>query len=309
MKNLMDRVADARPARLDPSAGAGAGLTEIMSQPRAGLMPSHLPSHLPGRVPRGLSRRLPRRLVLAGVVPAVALVAAVAVIATSAAPAPTAQDPLLVAAERAGSEPAATWYVSDSISGRRDGPEIGSRRLGPLSPGRQFPLGRSAPLPGITVTTAELSAAPTDPVLLRAWLTGKIRHAGTEPTGEVLFRAGESLVMDLPVTPQLRGAAYHMLAGLDGVHSLGPVTDRRGRAGTAVAYDYTGPQDENDPASPTGPMQARLIIDLPTGRALGTESYSLRNGVPALQRYTVVLMSYYTDRPPTTDDPIGAAPR
>jgi hypothetical protein len=71
----------------------------------------------------------------------------------------------------------------------------------------------------------------------------------------MLFRAGEFLVMKLPVTPQLRGAAYRMLAGLDGVRSVGPVTDRRGRAGTGVGYDYTGPQDEDDLASPAGPMR------------------------------------------------------
>ncbi len=287
MNRLMNRLADARPARLDPEAGAGLDPAEIMAHPR----------------PARAERRLPRRLVLAGLVPMAAVATAVAVLAIAAAPpeppAPTAHDVLLVAAERAGTERAAgTWWVTNAVNGFRDLPEGSYLKFGPLTPGRRFPLGQVDPLTRIDVTTAELAAAPTDPARLRAWLTDRIRRAGSEPTGGILFRAGESLVMHLPVTPPLRAAAYRMLAGLDGVHSLGPVTDRHGRAGTAVAFDYTGRADPMDPASPVGPMQVRLIIDLPTGRALAMESYSLHGGTATLQRYTVMLSSYYTDRPP-----------
>lgn len=257
------------------------------------------------------ARRLPRRLVLAGLVPAAAVATAVAVLATSSPPpARTAQDVLLVAAERAGTERAATWWVTEEAFGSREGGREGSsRRLGHLIPGGEHPLGWAEQLGKITVTTAELAAAPADPVALRDWLTERIRRGGVEPTGAALFWAGESLVMDLPVTPRLRAGAYRMLAGLAGVRSLGQVTDRHGRTGTAVAYDYTGRTDPFDPASPVGAMQARLIIDLPTGRALAEESYSLRGGVATLQRYRVMLASYYTDRPPVADAPIGPSPR
>jgi hypothetical protein len=230
--------------------------------------------------------------------------------APSGPPARTAHDVLLVAAERAGTERAGTWWVSEGVSRFRDGgPELGHRRMGQLTPGSRFPLGRVDPLMKISVTTAELAAAPTDPARLRDWLTDRIRRGGIEPTGAVLFWAGESLVMDLPVTPHLRSGAYRMLAGLDGVRSLGEVTDQRGRTGTAVAYDYTGRSVPVVPGSSTGSMQARLIIHLPTGRALAVESYSLRGGVATLQGYTVMLSSYYTDRQPATDAPIGASPR
>jgi hypothetical protein len=257
------------------------------------------------------ARRLPRRLVLAGLVPVAALATAVAVLPTSSAPpARTAQDVLLVAAERAGTERAGTWWVTDRAIGRGEAGPYGSyRRLGHLTPGGEHPLGRAEQLVKITVTTAELAAAPADPVALRDWLTDRIRRGGAEPTGAALFWAGESLIMDLPVTPRLRAGAYRMLAGLAGVRSLGQVTDRLGRTGTAVAYEYTGRVDPFDPASPVGAMEARLIIDLPTGRALAEESYSLHGGVATPQRYTVMLSSYYTDRPPAWDEPIGASPR
>jgi hypothetical protein len=74
-------------------------------------------------------------------------------------------------------------------------------------------------------------------------------------------------VLDLPVTSQVRAAAYKMIAGLKGITTLGTVTDQHGRKGVAVAYTRRGD------AGALG--QTRLIIDPRTGHALAKESWWL----------------------------------
>jgi hypothetical protein len=297
MSNLMSRLTDARPARLDPAPGAGLDPAGIMAHPRPQPRRPQLGRPQLGRPQLG--RPLTRRLVLAGVVPAVALATVAVVALPSNPPSPsavTARDVLLVAAERAGAGPADEFRVTTRVVGE-NGREIVFQQIQHVSPDGRQPLSMDRMLIRAEVTTAELASAPVEPARLRGWLTDLIRRGGVEPSGHLLFFAGQSLVMNLPVTPQVRAAAYRMLAGLEGVRLLGEVADPRGRKGTAVAYDYAGPD---------GPRQTRLIIDLPAGQALAEESYSLRGGTASLERYMLVLSAYPTDRASAAPGPLAS---
>jgi hypothetical protein len=76
-----------------------------------------------------------------------------------------------------------------------------------------------------------------------------------------------SEVLTLPVTPQVRATAYRIMAGLDGVQSLGQQSDVKGRTGNAVALRWN---------SSDGFQEDRLIIDAVTGLPLAQETRLLR---------------------------------
>jgi hypothetical protein len=145
-------------------------------------------------------------------------------------------------------------------------------------------------LGGQPISAAELSALPADPSALKAYLLKK--HTDTDsPEGEneYLFWSANALVLDLPVTSQVRAAAYEMIAGLKGITTLGTVTDQHGRKGVAVAYTRRGD------AGTLG--QTRLIIDPRTGHALAEESWWL-GAEDKLMSYTLVFSAAWTDDAP-----------
>jgi hypothetical protein len=143
-------------------------------------------------------------------------------------------------------------------------------------------------LGGNPVTLTELAALPTDAAGLKAWLLNRFQQLGIqEPRDYSLFWNGKSLVMDLPVTPAVRAAAYRMMADLTGVTLLGNAIDQRGRSGMAVAYTHDGDG---------GTSEFRLIIDPATGQALAEET---RNSAGELARYTLVNgMGFRDEEPP-----------
>lgn len=154
------------------------------------------------------------------------------------------------------------------------------------------------PLGGGTVTVAQLAALPTDPAALKTALLALFRQQGvTEPDDYSLFWSGAHLVSDLPVPPQLRVAAYRMLADVTGVTLLGPATDQRGRDGVAVGYTRTGDGGRR--------IQTRLIVDPKTGQALAEESWDA--AAQKLTGYTLVLTATFTDETPPTDLPTRPA--
>ncbi len=110
---------------------------------------------------------------------------------------------------------------------------------------------------------------------------GRGHRPSTEKTGYRLFWSAEALILDLPVSSQVRAGAYRMLAGVDGLRLVGPATDQRGRAGLAVAYQRGANQD-------------RLIVDPATGQALALEAW--HGGT--LMHYTVIEEGRYTDDKP-----------
>ncbi|WP_157549201.1 CU044_5270 family protein [Nonomuraea candida] len=133
----------------------------------------------------------------------------------------------------------------------------------PLADGdKVFWLGRN-------VTMKELRGLPDEPGALKKWLMASYRGHGTESSGEKmsgdtwLFKVSVGLIMDMPVTPEVRGAAFRMLAELDSVKVTGNVTDAEGRQGTAVSVE--------ERYAAGGVSENRLIFDEATGRGLANE--------------------------------------
>jgi hypothetical protein len=154
---------------------------------------------------------------------------------------------------------------------------------------------------GHLLSLAELRALPTDPAQLKALLIGyDTADGGTgQPDdlatyqSEMLFFAARDLLITLPVSPQVRAAAYRMLADLPGITALGTVTDQQGRPGSAVAHVVR--------SAPRGSYEDRLIIDLQTGRALAEESRVVEPSAGssfepgALLDYTLMQEAGFTD--------------
>ncbi|MEV3983213.1 CU044_5270 family protein [Nonomuraea sp. NPDC049758] len=123
---------------------------------------------------------------------------------------------------------------------------------------------------GRNVTMKDLRGLPDEPAKLKKWLLDSYDGHSTESSSVEmasdtwLFTVSVGLIVDMPVTPQVRGAAFRMLAGLGSVKVIENVTDAEGRTGTAAAIR----QDDDR----TGLRESRLIFDEATGRALGTET-------------------------------------
>lgn len=112
-------------------------------------------------------------------------------------------------------------------------------------------------------------ALPADPDRLKALLKrrftnpGDTEHLTEKVTGDSwLFSVARDIILDMPVTPQVRAAAFRMIADLRTVRSVGRTRDVQGRTGIAVALDER---------TSDGLFQHRLIINPATGRALGYE--------------------------------------
>ncbi|GAA0439047.1 hypothetical protein Acor_68600 [Acrocarpospora corrugata] len=135
---------------------------------------------------------------------------------------------------------------------------------------------------GRNVTLADMRALPSDEAKLKASLlkyyTGASTEAASVPMAEDawLFTVAGNLVIDAPVTPEVRAAAFRMLADLPSVESLGRVTDSTGRSGTAIAIETDSKTQVDDPDK--GVLQDRLIIDEKSGRALAREYVVVKPG-------------------------------
>ncbi|MEQ4716822.1 CU044_5270 family protein [Nonomuraea sp. B19D2] len=125
---------------------------------------------------------------------------------------------------------------------------------------------------GRNVTIKDLRELPTDPDgLKRRLLSWKGKDTDVPKSGDAwLFVVSKGLIMDMPVTPEVRGAAFRMLAELDDVQVIENVTDTQGRRGTAVAI--------KEPTQGNGVSENRLIFDEATGRALANENVVVQPG-------------------------------
>ncbi|MEU4821592.1 CU044_5270 family protein [Actinomadura sp. NPDC023710] len=121
---------------------------------------------------------------------------------------------------------------------------------------------------GRNVTMKDLRSLPSDPKRLKAELLRWYKGHDTESNRPMasdrwLYTVARGLVMDMPVKPGVRAAAFRMLAGLPAVRSLGKVTDSQGRTGNAIAVDEKTPQ---------GVIREEMIIDLASGTALASRN-------------------------------------
>ncbi|MET7750137.1 CU044_5270 family protein [Micromonospora sp. NPDC005367] len=285
-RDTLQALADARPRSLDPTGQADPAL--IMAHPR------------PESTTRTAGRPV-RPLVIAGAVPVVAFAAVGAILLNSASgpgtrpaqPAASAAAPiadagglLLVAAEHNESAPATAgryWVVrAEHGEGARRAQGELWRAVAPGLPSAAYLRNAdggswtSRPLQGHTAednfllagtprTARELATLPATPEKLKdTLLAWYVDTDATEGRDEFLFHAGAALVLDLPVSPQVRAAAYRMLAAMPSVTSLGQVTDQLGRPGVAVTVTRQGDFGEG---------QTRLIVDPTTGQARAQETW------------------------------------
>jgi hypothetical protein len=119
---------------------------------------------------------------------------------------------------------------------------------------------------GRNVTMADLRKLPEDADGLRTWLLRYFDSPQNDVPGnkeEWLFEVTSGLITAMPVSPEVRGAAFRMLAELPSVDTVGEVTDAAGRKGSAVAMKVR---------TADGEFQRRLVVDTDAGRALGEES-------------------------------------
>jgi hypothetical protein len=126
--------------------------------------------------------------------------------------------------------------------------------------------------PGTPITNEEFAPGQFRPVYpglppssvpgLRAYLA-TAHPIDSHGTGE-LFTAVTDLALEWRATPAVESALMGVLADAPGVRSLGAVTDRAGRAGTAIATD----------SSFTGlPIRYVLVFDPHTGSLLASEQW------------------------------------
>jgi hypothetical protein len=128
---------------------------------------------------------------------------------------------------------------------------------------------------------ATLRALPTDADALRAALEDAMLHGDDGP---VPADHRDTFVTDctvglltLPVSPEVRGAAFRSLAALAGTENLGRTTDREGRVGSEIAFG-------------DGDDRQHVVIDPESGELLQYD-FAGEKG----QRQGTVLESGWTD--------------
>ncbi|MEV0901077.1 CU044_5270 family protein [Actinoplanes sp. NPDC049802] len=150
------------------------------------------------------------------------------------------------------------------------------------------------------LSVPDLEKLPAEPEALRAALLKHFDGGGGDmPTDrdQWLLNVASGLVTEIPVSGEVRAAAFRLIATLPGTRSLGVVADRHGRTGEGFAFTTA--------SAFTGSIERRFVIDAATGRALGQESRVVRPaGTTArlapgdLLTYSVVLEQKITDAVP-----------
>ncbi|GGP91447.1 CU044_5270 family protein [Streptosporangium pseudovulgare] len=159
----------------------------------------------------------------------------------------------------------------------------GTRDMGYVSPGERLrsspgtpvatpltgvPEGKGGTLLTRTLTWDEFQKIPDDAGRLRAYLEERITTELVHGNGgapdlrmeRVLQKSCVDLIVRLPVTPEVRAAAYEILAALPDMRSAGEVTDPLGRTGQAVGY-----------RSEDGRRDLLFVIEPGSGRPLAGE--------------------------------------
>ncbi|MCM2578027.1 CU044_5270 family protein [Streptomyces meridianus] len=199
---------------------------------------------------------------------------------------------------------------ADREAWRADGAPRSWRLTGPMTPRtetllykgggviqRDVPDGKGNIVPLVEISPAEVSTLPVKPSALRTRLLELIDEDYNAPRHELermVMSAAVDLATELPASPELRAAAYRLMASEPGVRDIGRVTDHEGRAVDAVAIrDRRG-----------GPGERRLFFDPDTGMPIGSESRT--GGRPTgFMTYTAMR---WTDEPPPFDEDMSRPP-
>ncbi|SDI46268.1 hypothetical protein SAMN05421505_15410 [Sinosporangium album] len=125
---------------------------------------------------------------------------------------------------------------------------------------------------GEPMTLDQLGKLPSTPEGLRDYLESVIKKNAANGTGPRLgqdadprlYDMGVRIIMHFPVSPEVRAAAYRMIASLPGVTADGEATDPLGRRGQAVSIPRTTDTGEAEGVD-------RFVVDTETGLPLALE--------------------------------------
>ena len=160
---------------------------------------------------------------------------------------------------------------------------------------------------GHKLTFGQLQRLPADPQALRAWLVGLARH-DLDPSASAavinLNVAGElsDLLVDFPVPPRVRAAAFRALAAMPHVTSIGPVRDELGRAGVGIEIGTPGVNaiavlgDGSRVVGPAGPLTRTLIIDPHTSLVLDDQT-SIGNRSDPVSDTLILRVGWTNEKP------------
>ncbi|MET9296712.1 CU044_5270 family protein [Streptomyces sp. NPDC003077] len=158
---------------------------------------------------------------------------------------------------------------------------------------------RIAALGARNVTYQELRELPGDSAKLRELLERLHKEdTGSEISDrtEWMWRQAANLI-NLPVTPEVRAAAYRVIADLPGIRSLGEVTDPLGRKGIGFALPAT-----DRPGY--GAARSELIVNPATGALLSDQETLTKPSAQAAEagltagtpvNYTATVRSQWSD--------------
>ena len=134
---------------------------------------------------------------------------------------------------------------------------------------------------GRELSFGRLQRLPQGPDALRAWVLDAVRDDLDMPvSADILdFNAADvlaNLLVDVPVPPGVRAAAYRALAHMPNVTSIGPTRDGLGRAGVGIQIGAAGDQIGIYGVGArglvkTGRLTRTLIIDPETSHVLARE--------------------------------------
>jgi hypothetical protein len=129
-------------------------------------------------------------------------------------------------------------------------------------------------IPAGELTFGQLQKLPASPAALKAWITAMNRTFDREegapvPEREAVFESLNDLVAGVPAPPQVRAAAFRVMASLPGVTSLGPVS---GGQGLRISL--------------SGNQHATLVVDPATSQVTDTLTVSNGNSVSVIAGWT-----------------------
>ncbi|AWS45208.1 hypothetical protein [Streptosporangium sp. 'caverna'] len=114
-------------------------------------------------------------------------------------------------------------------------------------------------LAGQQLSYEELQRLPAEPAGLKAWLGQAVRVAKVpdDDIDDQVTRMLPSLLHEVPVSKEIRTAAYRALSTMPGVRSLGKVKDERGRIGDGLSIVY----EQTSPEKATSVDRIQMIVD------------------------------------------------
>ncbi|MFC4065913.1 CU044_5270 family protein [Actinoplanes subglobosus] len=213
--------------------------------------------------------------------------------------------------QRAGKP--STWLIDEAC------PTSGNYTAGPGA--TRTIVGEPEPstflIGGGYISAEQVGDLPSEPARLQEWLIDRLRVGSPGLTAAELskgvFDSIINLLYQAPSTPEVRAAAYRVLADLPGLRDLGTVTDPKGRSGNAVTLVTNDDTPGVRQADTGGAQEVRLIFDPKSGQPLAWETRVLNpvdylSWVPAgaLFDYKAVVRTRWTDDP--APDTTGALP-